>query len=680
MKFFFEKRARFVLLVFFALSLLSGCTKKEKPPIDLTNLDLSFNPTKDFYLYVNGGWIKANPLPEDKGRFGSFDKLGDETEKKVSELVAKTAKQSHTPGSIAQKIGDFYSLGMDTKKIEEQKLSPLKKEFDRIDRITTAGDVQNEIAHLHTMGIFPLFYFRAAPDAKNSTRVIANLSQGGLGLTDRDYYTKDDPRSKEIQEAYVKYVQKIFELLGETPDNAAKISKTIMTLETQLAQASMTRLERRDPNKTYNKMKVKNLQGLSKNIFWSDYFKNIGLPEPGDLNVGQPKFFETVSSMMKTVPVEDWKTYLRWNLVNSLANYLHSDFVNAHFELYGKVLSGTEKMEPRWKRVIGTTSMAMGEALGQLYVEKYFPPEAKKRMLDLVMNLKASLGERIQNLQWMGDQTKEKALAKLATMNVKIGYPDKWRDYTALEIKRDSYAMNALRARKFEFEYSRNKIGKPVDPTEWHMPPQTVNAFYNPNLNEICFPAGILQPPFFFMNGDDAVNYGAIGVVIGHEMTHGFDDQGRQFDKEGNLKNWWTQEDAKKFKERAEVLVTQYNAFVVLDTVHADGRLSLGENISDLGGLNISYTAFQKVLKDKPASEKIDGFTPDQRFFLAYAHIWAQNIRDKEILRRTKEDVHSLGRYRVIGPLRNMPEFHAAFHVTDQDAMYLPENQRAVIW
>jgi putative endopeptidase len=439
----------------------------------------------------------------------------------------------------------------------------------------------------------------------------------------------------------------------------------------------MSRLERRDPNKTYNKVSTAELAKLSPDFNWNRYFAELGLGDPGSVNLNQPAFIKEISNLLATVPVEEWKVYLKWTLLNESATYLSSSFEQASFDFYSKAMTGTEVMRPRWKRVLGVTSGALSEALGQLYVNAYFPQASKDRMVKLVENLRVSLGERIQGLEWMGGETKQKAMEKLAAISVKIGYPDKWRDYTALDIQDDSYVMNVMRSNKFDMGYNLGKINKPVDKLEWHMSPQTVNAYYNPTMNEIVFPAAILQPPFFFKDGDDAVNYGAIGVVIGHEMTHGFDDKGCKFDKEGNLTDWWTPEDASRFEERTKILVDQYDGFVVLDTLHADGKLSLGENIADLGGLNISYQAFQKANIQK---ESIDGFTPEQRFFLAYAHVWGQNIRDKEILRRTKEDVHSLGRFRVLGPLQNLPEFYAAFEVKEGQAMFLAPDKRAKIW
>jgi putative endopeptidase len=424
-------------------------------------------------------------------------------------------------------------------------------------------------------------------------------------------------------------------------------------------------------------MNLSSLVELSPDFEWEHFFNTMGFPDEDEINVGMPEFFTEVSEMMTEVPVEDWKAYLKWNMINRSASYLSSDFVDQDFYFYGKVMKGQEEKRERWKRVQGTTSSVLSEAIGQLYVKKYFPPEAKHRMVDLVNNLRISLGQRIDGLEWMSPETKEKAHEKLATINVKIGYPDKWRDYSSLEVKTDNYLENIMRSRAFNAEYRRDKINKPVDKDEWYMPPQMVNAYYSPSMNEIAFPAAILQPPFFYLNADDAVNYGAIGVVIGHEITHGFDDQGRKYDKDGNLNEWWTEEDAKRFDERSQVLVEQFNEYFVLDTLRADGELTLGENIADLGGLNISYQAFKNASEE---TEPIDGFTPDQRFFLAYAHLWANNVRDKEIVRLTKEDVHSLGRFRVLGPLRNMPQFYAAFNVNEGNYMYLPGEKRASIW
>lgn len=667
----------------FLISMLMGslaCTQQapQNKSLDLADLDTLVSPAADFDQYANGGWKKRFPIPDEKSRFGSFDLLADTGEVQVRTLISEIASKKQEPGSIGQKIADFYNTGMDTAKIEANGLAPVQPLFDQINAIQTKEDVMKVVADFHTKGIDPLFSFFSDADQKNSTMVVAYLYQGGLGMPDRDYYMKDDQRSKEIQEAYKVHLQKMFVLAGSDEAKAKANADLVYGLEKRLAAASMTLLEQRDPHKTYHKMNLEGIQAISPEYKWDSHFQTIGLPNPGDFIVAQPDFVAEMSKMIKDVAVDDWKIYLQWQVVNSLASYLPKAFVDQNFDFYGKTLTGSVAQRPRWKRVQGATGNALSEAIGQMYVQKYFPAEAKQRMLDLVANLKVSLGERINQLDWMGDSTKAKAIEKLNAINVKIGYPDKWRDYSKLEVTTDSYVANVLRAWNFQFNYMLGKVNKPVDRLEWHMPPQMVNAYYNPTMNEIVFPAAILQPPFFYLKGDDAVNYGAIGVVIGHEMTHGFDDQGRQYDKVGNLTDWWTAEDSKLFGERTKVLVNQFNNYTVLDSMKADGELSLGENIADLGGLNVAYNALQKVLTGK--EQPIDGFTPEQRFFLAYAHVWAQNIRDKEIIRRTKEDVHSLGRFRVIGPLRNMPEFHKAFNVKEGDYMFIPESERAVIW
>lgn len=662
---------------------MTSCNEKSKtetaePAINLADLDTTVSPTQNFNEYANGGWKKSHPIPAEKSRYGSFDQLGDKTEEQVKTVVQEAANKTNEPGTVAYKIGTMYNLGMDTAKIEEQGLKPLKPYFDDIAAIKTPADVQKTLATFETYGFTTPFGFYAAPDAKNSDLVISQIYQSGLGLPDRSYYTDDNDHAKKLRGEYVDHVAKMFALMGDDEATAKENAATVMRMETRMAKAAMTRLEQRDPDKTYNKTNLKGLVEMAPDIDWASYFQRIGV-KPEDINVEQPAFMKEVDAMIKDVPVNDWKTYFRWSLIDGTAPYLTDAFVKQNFDFFGKTMSGVEVMRPRWKRVQRSVSGAMSMAIGQLYVKKYFPPEAKQRMENLVENLRKSLANRIKNLTWMGDETKKKAEEKLAAIGVKVGYPDKWRDYSGLQIKDDSYVQNVLRARKFGFEYNRDKVNKPVDKSEWHMPPQMVNAYYSPSMNEIVFPAAILQPPFFFMHGDDAVNYGAIGVVIGHEMTHGFDDQGRKFDKNGNLNDWWTDADAKRFNKRADVLVHQFDQFLVVDTdtVHANGRLCLGENIADLGGLNIAHDAFKMGSKE---TGKIDGFTPDQRFYLAYAHVWAQNIRDKEALRRTKEDVHSLGRYRVIGPLRNLPAFYAAFNVKPGDYMYLPEDKRAVIW
>ncbi|MBN2807579.1 MAG: M13 family metallopeptidase [Prolixibacteraceae bacterium] len=666
-----------MLLVLFAMALNSCKTAEKQKAIDQIDMDLTVSPADDFDQYANGGWKVNNPLPDDKSRFGSFDKLRDEAEEQLQLLFDKIVAETHEPGSNGQKIADFYLLGMDSVTIEKQGIEPIRALLDEIEASTSIDQVQQLIIKGHFAGRSSLFSFYGSADKQNSDWVIAQLSQGGLGLSDRDYYTSQDARSQEIRDEYVAHISKMFVLCAYDENIARESAQKIMALETRLAEASMTRLERRDPHATYNKMNLMTLAELSPAFDWDGFFTTMGFPGQEEINVGMPEFFKEISQMMLDVPLEDWQAYLSWNVINGAAPYLNAALVNQDFQFYGKIMKGQEQDRDRWKRVQGTTSSALSEAIGQLYVAEYFPPEAKERMIDLVENLRVALGMRIDQLEWMSAETKVKAHEKLATINVKIGYPDKWRDYSELDIQRDSYYANVLRSRAFAAAYNRNKINKPVDQSEWYMPPQMVNAYYSPSMNEIAFPAAILQPPFFYLDADDAVNYGAIGVVIGHEITHGFDDQGRKYDKEGNLNDWWTAEDGERFNERAQVLIDQYNEFMVLDTIPADGKLTLGENIADLGGLNIALTAFRNGSNQQ---ESIDGFTPEQRFFLAYAHLWASNVRDKEIQRLTREDVHSLGRFRVLGPLRNMPEFHAAFDVKEGDYMYLAPKERAIIW
>ena len=650
-----------------------------KKAIDLNNLDLSISPAADFYSYANGGWLKANPLRDEFSRYGTFDKLIEENQYLQKELLEELARKKNENDGIASKIGHFYSCACNDDGIEKAGISPLLPLLARVNTITKKTELVKEIARLHSESFAPLFAFAGSPDEKDSKKMISHIYQAGLGLPDRDYYTDEDERMKEIRIKYLEYIRKLSSIGGLEQEQSESGSAGIMKIESQLAKASMTRLEQRDPHNTYNKISASELKEKFSHFDWNLYFEQIGLADPGEINVNQPLFLAEVNSMFTTISIDEWKSYLRWNILNSSAPYLHKALADTHFDFYGAYLSGKKEIRPRWKRAIGAADEALGEAIGQIFVEKYFPPEAKERMLQLVNNLKHVLAKRIQLLSWMGSDTKEKALEKLSTIKVKIGYPDKWRDYSKLEVSYNSFFQNVLLSSIFNYRYMLSKINKPVDPDEWHMSPQTVNAYYNPLDNEIVFPAGILQPPFFFKDADEAVNYGAIGVVIGHEMTHGFDDQGRKFDKDGNLTEWWTEEDAEKFNARTEVLVRQFDSFTVVDTMHADGKLTLGENIADLGGIHISFDALKMALKETNIA-LIDGFTQEQRFFLAYAHVWAQNIRNEEIQRRVKEDEHSLGNLRVIGPLRNVQAFHEAFGVKPGDAMYLDADDRAIIW
>lgn len=647
--------------------------------INRKNLDSGIDPGTDFYQYANGGWMKNNPIPPEFSRYGSFDVLAENTMINLKELIEEL-DNSNVSDPIALKVSRFYKSGMDIAKIEKDGIKPLQKELELIYSANNIKELQRIIARWHSNGFNLLFNFFAAPDRINSEMVIANIYQGGLGLTDVDYYISDDKNSRKVLEEYRKYIAGMHVLTGlDTAEAELRVDK-IMEIESRLAKASMTRLETRDPHKTFNKFSPEELKKLIPEFNWNDFLIISGAPSFNEINVAQPLFFTELNTMMKEISPDKWKAYLFWHVLNKSAEYLSDDLSNASFEFYGKFLSGKQQQQPRWKRVVRSTDIALGEALGKLYVKKHFPPEAKERMINLVDKLRYALGERIRDLEWMGDATKKEALEKLARINVKIGYPDVWRSYSELEISEDSYFQNVLRSSHFNFNYNISKIGKKVDPDEWGMTPQTVNAYYHPMRNEIVFPAAILQPPFFNLQADDAVNYGAIGMVIGHEMTHGFDDKGRMYDKDGNLKDWWTKEDAGRFIERSKILVDQYNKFIIHEDLKANGELTLGENIADLGGLNIAFTALKKAWEENPPPAKINGFTPEQRFFLSYAHIWAQNITIPEMVRRTKEDVHSLGKYRVNGPLAHIHEFHEAFNISEGDPMFLDPEERAFIW
>ena len=658
-----------------------GKDKKAEPAINAANMDTTVKAGDDFYKFANGTWLKNNPIPAQYSRYGAFEVLEEENYVQLKTILAEaSADKTAAEGSVNQKIRDFYNSGMDSVKIDKDGINPLKAELEQINSFATIADVQNMIAMQHASGNYPLFYLFGSPDDKNSNQVIASTYQGGLGLPDRDYYLGTDARSKEIRESYVKHMVKMFVLAGSAPEQAAKDADVVMKIETEIAKFSSTRLELRDPNANYNKTDLAGLQKMAPGLDWKAYFDGIKLQATNEINVGQPKFMTGVTKLLNTVSVADWKVYFRWDLINSAASSLSSDFDKEHFAFYGTVLSGVKEQQPRWKRMLDQTSSSLGEAVGQLYVQKFFPPEAKKRMVELVGNLKISLGERIDGLTWMSETTKKEAHAKLAKINVKIGYPDKWIDYSSLSIGTDSYYANKKNARQFSVNRDIVKIGKPVDRSEWGMTPQTINAYYSPNMNEIVFPAAILQPPFFFMDADDAVNYGAIGMVISHEMTHGFDDQGRQYDKDGNLHDWWLADDSKNFEGKTKVLVDQYDNYKILDSLHVDGKLTLGENIADLGGMNVAYNGLQKALEGKKKDEKIDGFTPDQRFFLSYAQVWRANIREKETMRRLKEDVHSPGDARVNAIVYNIPAFYTAFNIQPADKRYIAPENRANIW
>jgi len=658
--------------------------QKNLLPLDPANRDPSVKPQDDFFMFANGGWIKRTQIPPEYSRWGSFNELIENNNDALHD-IAETAENTHVDPRLApetQKVGDYYASGMDEKTIDAMRLQPLDDEFKKIDAIADRNELLKEIAHLHSIGVDVLFEFGSGQDAKDSTHDIAEAVQGGLGLPDRDYYTKTDAASKKLRDQYVEHVAKMLTLTGEPAAVAADHARKILAFETKLAEASRTQVQLRDPQMNYNKMPLRQLQDLTPDWNWSDYFKTIDLLEPSDVNVHQPEFFKSADQVFKNTPLDDWKAYLRWHLINAAAEELSRDFVDEDFNFKDRILRGTEKIKPRWKRVIASTDDAIGQALGKLYVAFYFPPEAKARALELVNNLKEALADRIKTLEWMDESTKREALKKLAAMRVKIGYPDKWLDYSLLSIDRGSFVLNAMRAAKFETTRQLNKIGKPVDPTDWGMTPPTVNAYYNANMNEIVFPAGILQPPFFYANADDGVNYGGIGAVIGHEMTHGFDDQGRQFDAAGNLRDWWTKKSAAEYDKRRKAVVAQYNEYEPLPGLHVNGELTQGENIADLGGVKLAYAALQKALDKNPREreKKIDGLTPEQRFFLSYATIWKSKQRDEDLKLRLNTDPHSPARYRVDGPLSNLSEFQKAFSVPEGSTMVRSTDKKVNIW
>ncbi len=660
-----------------------NCTpRKTSAPVetlDLSSLDTTIAPGTSFYQYATGGWQEANPIPDEHARYGSFDQLREENQEQIRHLIQELGETTHPDGSNAQKVGALYAIAMDSVKLNSDGAGPIRAQLDEI---AAAGDTKAIIRLIATVSRYasnPFFGFYVGADDKNSTMNIAHLYQAGIGMGDRDYYLLQDDHSKELREKYVKLMETQFGNAGYSSEEARRAAANTLRIETALAEAHITREMRRVPELNYHKMAVPDLGQAVAPFDWDYYFEEVGAKGIDSLNVSHVEPVKTAIAIIGTEPVEALRDYLSWKVIDSAAGYLSDDFVNANFDFYGKALSGSKELRPRWRRAIDAVNGAMGEAVGQLYVEKHFPPQAKERMLQLVDNLSEALGERIDQLPWMSDATKAKAHEKLGTFIVKVGYPDKWKDYTSLDIKGDSYWQNRVRAAEFAYAEMIDELGKPVDRDKWYMSPQTVNAYYNPSSNEICFPAGILQPPFFYMDGDDALNYGGIGVVIGHEMTHGFDDQGRKFDKDGNLTDWWTEDDARRFDERARVLVDYFDNIAVLDTVHANGTFTLGENIADHGGLQVSYQAFQKTEQARQG-ESLDGFTPNQRFFLSYANLWAGNIRDAEILRLTRVDPHSLGKWRVDGALPHIGTWYEAFGIQPDDPMYLPEEERASIW
>lgn len=649
--------------------------------IDTSNIDRKIKPGDDFYLFANGNWLRNNPVPSTESTWGSFNELFDQNNKILRNILEEASRdQKAIKGTNRQKIGDFYFSAMDSVSLNKMGAKPLQPELDKINNIKAINDVIDEVARLQRMGLNPLFSFYVYQDLKLSTQMAAYLSQGGIGLPDRDYYFKKDIESETIRKKYHDHIVTMFTLLGDSKETAEKNAATIFNLETKLAEASMTRVEQRNMEAQYNKKTMAELKAIAPTIDWNRYFTAVGLNNVSEVIISQPEFIKRVESLIKETPVSDWKTYLKWNLINETAEHLSDDFVNQDFNFYSKTLKGAKQLKPRWKRSLAATDGALGEALGEAFVAKTFSPEAKQRVNEMVDNLTFAFKKRVHDLDWMSPETKTQATVKLDKIMRKLAYPDQWRDYSALEVTRDSYVMNALRANEFEFKRMVNKMGKPIDRTEWGMSPPTVNAYYNPTMNEIVFPVGIMQPPFFNPAADDAVNYASMGAVIGHELTHGFDDQGSQFDADGNMKDWWTEEDKSKFVSKTKMVETQFNNYAAIDTFKVNGALTLGENIADLGGLTIAYEAYKKSLEGKKEPEKIDGLTADQRFFLGWAQIWRVNYTDQALKQMLVVNPHSPGPFRVNGPLSNMEAFYKAFDVKEGDKMYKPVSERAQIW
>jgi putative endopeptidase len=648
--------------------------------IDVANMDKSVGSCDDFFLYANGNWIKSNPVPATESRWSSFNEVADRNNAVLREILMNAAAQTNAPkGSNMQKVSDYFYTGMDSAGIEKAGLAPVKAELNRINAVKDLKGLLNLVAYMQRTGVSPMFGGYVGQDDKISTQYALFVNQGGTGLPDRDYYLNNDKRSQMIREEYVKYMTNMFSLLGDNEKTAKANATKVMAIETRLAKASKSRVDLRDPYANYNKMSMAEFKKLMPNLNAAEMFQQMKLGAAKEVIVGQPAFFKELNTMLKAVPVADWKPYMRLRFISSVANALPAAFVQENFNFYSKTLSGAKQMQPRWKRMARATDGALGEALGQLYVEKTFSPEAKAKAMTMIKNLQAAFQEHVKTIDWMSETTKQMAMKKLDAFAIKIGYPDKWKDYNTLEIDRTSYVKNVLRSREFGYDDMVSKLGKPVDRTEWGMTPPTVNAYYNPSMNEIVFPAGILQPPFFNPNADDAVNYGGMGAVIGHELTHGFDDQGRQYDAEGNLKDWWTSEDAQKFATLTDIVDKQYSAYQPLDSVNINGKLTMGENIADIGGLNIAYTALQKANAGK-TDPKWDGFTQEQRFFLAWAQNWRVNATDQFLRQQVLTDPHSPGKFRCNGPLTNMPQFYQAFGCKPGNKMYRPDAERVRIW
>jgi putative endopeptidase len=650
-------------------------TAKHEPALDVTSMDRSIDPCVDFFAYSCGGWIKNNPIPPDQSSWDTYSKMQDENLARLRNILEAASAPDPKRDAVNQKIGDYYASCIDEAAIDAKGAEPLKPELERIAKVNSKAQLADVAAAMTDDNV--LFRFESIQDFRDANQVIANADQGGLGLPDRDYYTKDDAKSQELRKQYVAHVQKMLELLGDSPDAAADEAQTILRIETALAKGSMTRVERRDPKALDHKMTAAELQSLSPDFQWPVYFAKVGIPSVASLNVSAPNFFKTMNAELGSESVADWKTYLRWHLVHANAPLLSAAFVNENFAFYGKTLRGQQELQPRWKRCTRGVDSDLGEALGQAYVAKYFSPEAKQQALKIVKEIEAAMEQDIKSLPWMSDTTKQQALVKLHGMANKIGYPDKWRDYSKLEIIRGDELGNVERARVFEFNRQLAKIGKPVDRGEWDMTPPTVNAYYNPQMNDINFPAGVLQPPAFDPESDAAPNYGDTGGTIGHELTHGFDDEGRQFDAQGNLRDWWTPEDAKEFQQRADCISNQYSGYTIIDDIKINGKLTLGEDVADLGGLLLAYMAWKDDTKGENL-DPIDGLTPDQRFFVGYGQSWCGQSRDETKRLRATVDPHSPEKYRTNGVVSNMPEFQQAFHCKAGSPMV--NQKRCRVW
>ena len=677
------KKRHYVAVAALVASAMVGCsgTKEVKSTtgLNLANLDTTVSTGTDFYRYACGGWMKNNPLTDEYSRYGTFEVLIENNRKQLQDLIEGLAAKENPAGSLSQKIGDLYNMAMDSVTRNQQGVEPIKAELDKIAGLTDKSQIVPMMTELLNNGVGTYFSSFVYADPKNSEMNIFQLAQSGINLGEKEYYLDNDSVTLNIRENYKKYIVKLFMLAGFPEKEAEQKMADVMEIETAIAKDSYSAVQQRDPEANYHKMSYADLKKTFPGIDWDAYLKGLGVGEVSELNVSQIEPIKAVEKLMNTLPVSKHISYMQYNLIDAAAASLSDDFVAARFDFYGKILSGRQVNSPRWKRAVAAVEGTLGEAVGQMYVEKYFPAAAKERMVKLVKNLQDALAERIQAQEWMSDSTKVKALEKLKAFHVKVGYPDKWKDYSTLDIKKDSYWANLCRASKWALNDMYSRLGKPVDKDEWLMTPQTVNAYYNPSTNEICFPAGILQYPFFDMNADDAFNYGAIGVVIGHEMTHGFDDQGRQYDKNGNLTYWWAPEDAARFDERTKVMADFFGNIEVLPGLKCNGQLTLGENLADHGGLKVSFLAFQNAMKTAPLGVA-DGFTPEQRFFLAYATVWAGNIREEDIRMRTKSDPHALGEWRVNGALPHIQAWYDAFHITEKDPMYVAPEKRVNIW